>query len=560
MYILGIGGLGYKDASAALLSDGRVVAAVAEERFSGTKHQGGFPHRALSFCLERAGISLRECACVAVADNPWLPMRDKVLRWYGEDFLRSRTAKVYHVFRDESHDLVDYLKTLEQIASQGVEVQQVPHDVSHMAAAYFGSPWQSAALLVIDGRGEVSTSGIGKGAGGRIDVYSAAQMPDSLGLLYALVADYLGFSELDDEFRLISISPTGTPTFMPKMRELVRLTGDGGYRLNAEFFGYHQGRAFLSERFTDVFGPPRDPNVPIEDRHRDLAASIHAVIVEVVLSMARAARERSGEDRLCLGGGLAQNWAFAGAIGASGLFGEMYVPPCPGDEGTALGAALYAHHVRFRQPHSAPLLRADLGPSFSEEEIAAELARFKLRASRPADLPAAVAERIAAGQIVGWFQGCAEFSRRALGHRSILADPTDPGTRARLVASVKARSEFHPFGLSILREAAAEWIQDAADSPFLDRTGLLRPEARRRLPAVAAPEGRARYQTVDGTREPLFHELLRAVGRKTGVPAVLNTSLNEPGNPMATTPREAIACLYTSGLDALAIGPFVLAK
>ncbi|MGH7162375.1 MAG: carbamoyltransferase family protein, partial [Planctomycetota bacterium] len=476
MYILGIGGLGYKDSAAALLLEGRVLAAAAEERFVGEKHAGGFPHRAVRFCLDRAGISLRECACVAVAFNPWLPMRDKVLRWYGEDFLRSRTAKVYHVFKDESHGLIDYLKTLESIAERGIEVQHVPHDQSHMAAAFFASPFESAAVLSLDGRGEISTSGSGRGAGGDLETYAVSHMPDSLGLLYALVADYLGFSDLDDEFRLISMSPTGTPTFLPKMRELIRLAGDGTYTLNPDYFGHHQGRPYLSERFTEVFGPARDPDLPIEERHRDLAASLHAVVLEVVLAMARRARERTGEERLCLGGGLVQNWAFVGALCEAGVFERVYVPPSAGDDGTALGAALHAHHVRYRRPRTEALLRADLGPSYPEEEIAAELARLKLKASKPADLAAAVSERVAGGQIVGWFQGCAEFGPRALGHRSILADPTSPATRARLVASVKARSEFHPFGISIARETAADLVEDAQDSPFLERTGRLRDE------------------------------------------------------------------------------------
>jgi carbamoyltransferase len=560
MNILGIGGLGYKDSAAALLVDGRLVAAVAEERFSGQKHEGGFPHRAVRHCLERAGTSLREVAAVAVAANPWLPMREKVLQWYGEGFFRSRTSNVYNVFKDDAHRLIEYLKTLEDLRTQGIEVHEVPHERSHMAFAFFASPFERAAVLNVDGRGEVSISGIGRGSGLDLEVDAVSEMPDSLGLLYALVADYLGYSDLDDEFRLISISPTGTPTFVPRMREVVRTAGDGSYRLNPDYFGYHQGRAYLSERFTNDFGPPRDPDLPLEDRHRDLAASLHAVVLEVVLGMARRARERAGVGRLCLGGGLAQNWGLVAAVCDSGVFDEVYVPPAPGDDGTAVGAALDLFHARRKRPRAGPLLRADFGPAFPEPDIAEELARLKLRASKPQSLAAAAAERIAGGEIVGWFQGGAEFGPRALGHRSIFADPTDPGTRSRLVASVKARAEFHPFGLSIALEALAEHFESPDPSPFLERTGRLRAASRPKLPAVAAAGGRVRVQTVDGERDPLFHELLLAVGRKTGVPAVVNTSLNEPGRPMATTPRDAIGSLYTTGLDALAIGPFILSK
>jgi carbamoyltransferase len=560
MYILGIGGLGYKDSAAALLADGHLVAAAAEERFSGTKHEGGYPYRAVRFCLGRAGITLRDLTCVALADNPWLRMREKVFRWYGEGFFRSRTANAYHVFKDETHRLVEYLKAIEDIRTLGVEVKTVPHHRCHLSACYHPSPYESAALLVVDGRGEVSSSGIGQAQGLDLRTHALSRMPDSLGLVYALVADHLGYSDVDDEFRLISISPTGTPRLLERMREVVQISGDGSYALNPEYFGYHQQRAYLSERFSEVFGAPRDPDLPLEDRHRDLAASLHAVVMEVVLQMARRARERSGEPRLCLAGGLAQNWALVGAICEASVFDEVYVPPAPGDDGTAVGAALHAYHVGLGRPRAEPLLRADFGPAFPEEEIAAELSRLKLKATKPADLARAAAERIAKADLVGWFQGGAEFGPRALGHRSILADPTDPATRARLVASVKARSELHPFGLSVARESVGGLFEQDAPSPFLERTARLRAEARSRLPAVATTEGRTRVHTVEADRDSLFHRLLLEVGEHTGVPAVLNTSLNQPGRPMATTPRDAIASLYTTGLDALAIGPFLLTK
>lgn len=560
MWILGIGGLGYKDSAAALLSDGSVVAAAAEERFSGTKHQGGFPHRAVAFCLERAGIALRDLAAIAVADNPWLPMREKVLKWYGEEFFRSRTATVYNVFKDDSHRLIEYLKRLEELRALGIRVETVGNDESHKSAAFLASPFESAAILNVGGRGEVSTSGIGRGHGTTIEAEQVSRMPDSLGLLSALVADYLGYSDLDDEFRLISISPTGTPSFLSAMRAVVQVAADGSYKLNPDYFGYHQGRAYLSARFTDVFGPPREPDLPLDDRHRDLAASFHAVMVEVVLQMAKRARERTGEGRLCLGGGLVQNWALVGELCASAIFDEVYVPPAPGDDGTALGAALHLHHGTLGHPRREPILRADFGPSFPESEIAEELKRLKLKPQKPGALAPDAADRIRAGQIVGWFQGGAEFGPRALGHRSILADPTNPLTRPRLVASVKARSEFHPFGLSVTREAMADLFESPQDSPFLERTARLRAGAAKKLPAVAAQSEETRVHTVDRERDPLFHALLLEVGKRTGVPAVLNTSLNEPGRPMATTPRDAIAGLYTTGLDALALGPFVLAK
>ena len=560
MFVLGIGGLGYKDSAAALLKDGEVVAAVAEERLSGVKHQGGFPHRAVRYCLETAGITLQDCRHVGIANNPWLPMRDKVLQWYGRDFLKSRTSNVYHIFKDESHHLVDYLKTLDEIAAAGCDVHTVMHNLSHMAAAFFASPFEAAAVVSVDGRGEVSTSGIGRGCASDLEVYARSRMPHSLGMLYAVVADYLGFSALDDEFRVISISPTGTPTLLDKMRSVVRLAGDGSYTLNEDYFGYHQGRAFLSERFIRDFGPPRAVDEPLGDRHRDVAASLHSAVLEVILAMARRARDKSDAAHLCLGGGLSQNWALVGAICASGIFEEVYVPPAAGDDGTALGAALYVQHAVLRKPRAAPLWRSDFGPAFTAEEISEEFARLKLSPERPQNLVDAAAERIAAGEIVGWFQGGAEFGPRALGHRSILADPTSVSTRDKLVASVKTRAQVHPFGLSVAAESVGDVLEGVTSSPFMERTGKLRSGAAARLPAVAAPDGVVRVHTVEAERDALFHQLLSAAGKRYGIPAVLNTSLNEAGRPLVTTPRDAAACFYTTGLDALVVGPYVLSK
>jgi carbamoyltransferase len=254
-----------------------------------------------------------------------------------------------------------------------------------------------------------------------------------------------------------------------------------------------------------------------------------------------------------------QNWALVGELCASGIFEEVYVPPAPGDDGTALGAALHLYHCGLKNPRKGAILRADFGPAYAEGEIADEIARLKLRAERPRSLATEAAERIRAGQILGWFEGRAEFGPRALGHRSILADPTNPGTRPRLLASVKARSEFHPFGLSVAREAMGDLFESPQESPFLERTARLLPGAARKLPAVAA-QGLTRVHTVARDRDPLFYDLLVEVGKRSGVPAVLNTSLNEPGRPMATTPRDAIGSLYTTGLDALALVPFMLTK
>jgi carbamoyltransferase len=561
MLILGLGGLGYKDSSAALVRDGRIVAAAAEERFTRVKHQGGFPARAIDACLRAAGASPAEIDHVAVANNPWLALRSKVLDWYGERFFESPEFRAYHIFHDEMHGTLTYLKAVEDLrVGRDGRFHTVPHHLSHMASSFLASPFAEAAVLDVDGRGEFSTSAHGAGKGAAIEVFKVEHMPNSLGLLYAAVSDYLGFTGQDDEFRVMSISSQGEPVFQTQFREIVRLTAEGSFELNPAYFTYREGLAALSSKFTDVFGAGRRGGEPVLQRHRDIAASLQGAIEDAVLHAARHLAQRTGSKAICFAGGVALNWVVNGRLAAEGPFESVYVNPLAGDEGTAVGAALWTHAKETRQ-RPEPLGSVALGPAMTDAAIEETLRRTRTRYERATDVFAAAAQRLARGEILGWFEGRMEFGPRGLGQRAILADPANVETKARLLRDVKTRAEHHPFGVSLLADRAAEVFEGPAESPYMLRWNRVRAARRTELAAVVTEDGLARWHGVSRDREPAFHALLSAFGRASGrLPALVNTSLNVPGRPPAATAAEAIEVFATTGLDAIVLGPFVVAK
>lgn len=561
MIILGLGGLGYRDASAALVRDGRIVAAVAEERLTRLKHQGGFPSRSVAACLRLAGVSLADVDHVAVANNPWLALRDKVLGWYGEGFFESPQFRAYHIFQDETHATLAYLKAVEDLrGGREGRFHVVPHHICHMASSFLVSPFERAAIIDMDGRGAVSTSALGAGEGARIEVQRVDQMPNSLGLLYAAVSDYLGFTGPDDEFRVMSISTQGEPRFLDRFRDIVRLVPDGGYELDRSYFLYREGLAALSDRFTDVFGPRRDAGEPLLQRHRDLAASLQRVLESAVLHAAAHLHGRTRADALCFTGGVALNWVVNGRLAAEGPFRRLHVNPFAGDEGTAVGAALavYAKQTGTR-PESVTSVA--LGPASTDAEIEESLRRSRLRYERVPDPGAAAARRLARGEIVGWFEGRLEFGPRGLGQRAILAHPANADTKARLLRDVKSREDHHPFGLSVAEEVAPALLAGEHESPYMLLWDRVRPERLADVRSVATADGIVRWQGVAKAREPAFHALLTAFSAASGgPPALLNTSLNRAGRPPALTPQDALEIFATSGLDALVMGPYAVAK
>lgn len=561
MLILGLGGLGYKDSSAALVKDGRVVAAAAEERFTRVKHQGGYPARAVEACLAAAGARIGDVDHVAVANNPWLATRAKVLDWYGERFFESPEFRAFHIFHDEIHSTLTYLKALEDLRKgRDGRFHTVAHHLAHLASSFLASPHDDAALLDADGRGEFSTSAQGHGRGAAIEVFRVDHMPNSLGLLYAAVSDSLGFTGQDDEFRVMSISSQGEPRFKAQFREIVRLGPEGSFELNPAYFTYREGLAALSSKFTEVFGPGRRAGEPILQAHRDIAASLQGSIEDAVLHAANHLAKRTGRTALCFAGGVALNWVVNGRLAAEGPFEQVYVNPMAGDEGTAVGAALHQYaSVTASRPE--PLGSVALGPAQTDAAIEETLRRTRTRYERVPDPTAAAAERLARGEILGWFEGRLEFGPRGLGQRAILADPANAGTKARLLRDVKTREEHHPFGVSLHQSRASEVFEGPAESPYMLRWNRVRTARREELRAVVTEDGIARWHGVTPEREPAFHALLGAFAQRTGrLPALVNTSLNVPGRPPAVTSSEALEVFATTGLDALVLGPFVVSK
>ncbi len=561
MLILGLGGLGYKDSSAALVSDGRIVAAASEDRFTRIKHQGGYPRLAIDACLRSAGVSLADVDHVAVANNPWLALRSKVLEWYGERFFDSPEFRAYHIFHDEIHSTLTYLKALEDLrAGRDGRFHVVRHHLSHMASSFLAGPATDAAILEMDGRGEVSTSAIGVGRGAEIEVFRVDEMPNSLGLLYAAVSDFLGFEGQDDEFRVMTVATQGEPSYRDAFREIVRLGPEGSFQLNADYFLYRDGLAALSEKFTDDFGAPRGRGDAVLQRHRDIAASLQRSIEDAVLHSASHLHERTGLDTLCFAGGVALNWVMNGRLAAESPFAHVYVNPMAGDEGTAVGAALqvYAQETGARPE---PLASVALGPAVTDAEIEGTLRRSGWSFERPADCVADAARRLADGNVIGWFQGRAEFGPRGLGQRAILADPANAETRAHLLRDIKARADHHPFALSLAEESAEAVFGRAVTSPYLLRWDTVTEAARQGLEGVLTGESIVRWHGANATREPDFHRLLVGFGAATGrLPALLNTSLNRPGQPPVVTTSEALEVFATTGLDAMVLGPYVLTK
>jgi carbamoyltransferase len=560
MMILGIGGLGYRDSAAALIVDGRTVAAASEDRFSGVKHAGGWPVRSVAWCLGAAGATAADVDLVAVANNPWLPLRERVLGWYGDSFFRSREFRVHHMFQDEIHHSLVFLKMLEEFRVGSTDrVRVVRHHLSHMAAGFLAGDLEEAAVLVMDGRGEVSTSSQGIGRGAALEVFRCEEMPNSLGLLSAAVADYLGFHEQDDEFRVMSISSTGEPRFRAEFSEVVHLLPDGSYRLNPDFFTFFEGKAVLSERFHRTFGEPRAPGSAVEDRHRDIACSLQRALEEAALHMARHLADVTAARHLVLSGSMALNWALNARLAQEAPFETVGSSPFCADDGTALGAALLVHaEATGRRPDPVP--DAALGPAITDAETARILGDCRLSSEHCADPARSAADLLSGGAIVGWCRGPAEFGPRALGRRSILASVHDRAVVDRLRRTVKSRESHHPFGISITADAANALLEDRARDRSMLVPATVRAAQRDRLPGLVLADGSVRVQVVDAARDPEFHALLQFLGKSTGVEAAVNTSLNLPGRPPALEVRDALPCFFTTGMDALMVGNHLLRK
>ncbi|MCA8971512.1 MAG: carbamoyltransferase [Planctomycetes bacterium] len=588
MFLLGISAF-YHDSAAALIEDGRIVAAAQEERFTRKKHDPGFPRHAIDACLAEAGIGIEQLGGVVFYDKPWRKFERLLSTWIAE------APRGFGAFRRGLPVwLRDKLWTRKAIL-RGLDgryrgrVSFTEHHESHAASAFYPSPFDEAAVLTMDGVGEWATASIGVGRGKRLELQSELRFPHSLGLLYSAFTYFCGFRVNSGEYKLMGLAPYGEPRFAQTiLSELLDLKEDGSFRLDMRYFAYTYGNVMTSKRFDALFGGPRrEPESEITQREMDLAASIQAVTEEIVLRIARHAHERTKLSKLCLAGGVALNCVANGRLLREGPFDDVWIQPAAGDAGGALGAALFVwHHVLGNERESSRKTDAQsgslLGPEPDAEDIATFLNGVGAVATRydsqdrRADV---IAGLLAEGKVVGRMSGRMEFGPRALGNRSILGDPRSPSMQRTMNLKIKFRESFRPFAPSVLTERAHDWFATEADreSPYMlqvaqvhaskriessgDAVGLTKlAEPRSVIPAVTHVDGSARIQTVDASRNPDYRLLLEKFEQRTGCPAIINTSFNVRGEPIVCTPNDAWRCFLVTDMDALVLGPFVLLK
>ena len=638
MIILGINAY-HGDVSAVLLRDGELIAAVEEERFRRVKHWAGFPSAAMHACLNMAGVTPREVDHFAISRDPranlWRKALFAVRTRPSLSMVRDRVKNAGRV-RDVAVVLSSELGARSsllpapcsdwELGSEEVRkrLHYVEHHPAHLASAFFVSPFEEAAVCAIDGFGDFVSTSWATGRGNHLQMLDRVYFPHSLGLLYLAVTQYLGFPKYGDEYKVMGLAPYGSPDYVSKIRQLLYLTPGGGFKLDLSYFchwsegtamTWDEGEPTLGLVFTaklaELLGPPRKPGEAVEPKHEAIAASLQVVFEEAVCHILNALYQKTRLPRLCLAGGCAMNSVMNGKIRERTPFQEIYIQPAAGDNGTALGAALYTYHQQLNQPRHFVMGHGYWGPEFADEEIARTLgagsaeqgagsaergagsreprarsrelgagsqeSRAKNKEERASnqelggkkclvwkmesdeDLCHWTAERIAAGDVVGWFQGRMEWGARALGNRSIIADPRRADMREIINTKIKFREKFRPFAPSILEEAIDEYFVGAVPDPFMIQVYPVRPEKRSVLPAVTHVDGSGRLQTVSQQTNPLYWRLIKAFERQTGVPVLLNTSFNE-NEPIVLKPAEALDCFLRTDMDVLVMGKWVVEK
>ncbi|HVF48920.1 MAG TPA: carbamoyltransferase [Pyrinomonadaceae bacterium] len=591
MHILGISAY-YHDSAACLVRDGEIVAAAQEERFTRRKHDHDFPARAVEFCLREAGIRGAEVDYVAFYDKPLLKFERLLETYidYAPRGLRSFLMAMPLWLREK-------IWIREQVArSAGYKgkVLFTEHHESHAASAFFPSPFESAAVLTMDGVGEWATSSYGHGRGNELHLLAELHFPHSLGLLYSAFTYYTGFKVNSGEYKVMGLAPYGEPRYVRQiLDELIDLRADGSLRLNMKYFNFAHGLTMTNAAFAELFGgPPREAETTLTQREMDLARSVQDVTEEAMLRMARHVHRETGERNLCLAGGVALNCVGNGRILREGPFERVWIQPAAGDAGGSLGAALSVWHqylgnardasAAVRRGHADAMRGSYLGPSFTNEEVLdfLETTGAKYRLAERAELAEEVARMLAEGKVVGWFQGRMEFGPRALGARSILGDPRSAQMQSQMNLKIKFRESFRPFAPSVLRERVADFFELDCDSPYMLLVAPVRAELRiettsdedklfgidklnvprSTIPAVTHVDYSARVQTVRREDNALYYDLIAAFGRLTGCPVVVNTSFNVRGEPIVCTPEQAYTCFMRTEMDCLVMEDFILEK
>ena len=558
MNILGLSCF-YHDAGACLLHDGELVAAAEEERFTRLKHDASLPLHAANYCLEAADVDPDQLDYVIFYEKPLLKF-ERIVAGYAATFPRSRGAFVKAMQTWLSQKLWVRGQIADGLGFDGA-VLFGEHHLSHAASAFFPSPFTDSAVLTADGVGEWASTTLGIGDDMDLELSHEIRYPHSLGLLYSAFTAYLGFEVNEGEYKVMGMAAYGRPRYVDKVRRLISIMEDGSYRLDMRYLAYQHGLRSIDTAFIDLFGPAREPGAELEERFANIAASIQVVTEDAMLALARRARQLSGSENLCMAGGVALNVLANARILRESGFLRVWIQPAAGDAGGCLGAALYLHHTILRNPRRYRMDTAYVGPGYSNAEIHSFLEQEGVPFSVLDDMDIApcVARLLADNNVVGWFQGRMEFGPRALGARSILANPTDPTTKDTLNAKIKHREAFRPFAPSTLLEAASTYFDFGSpgghvESPFMLLTARVRPDKHHLLPAITHVDGTARVQTVSRAQNPLYYALIEEFGKLTGVPVLVNTSFNVQGEPIVCTPAEAFNSFAHTDMDYLVLG------
>ena len=594
MYILGISAF-YHDSAACLINDGEIIAAAQEERFTRKKHDAGFPYQAVLYCLKEAGISACQIDNVVYYEKPFMKF-ERLLETYlafapkgFTSFAKAMPVWIKEKLFQKSVLIKELKSTLDESVNWRERLLFSEHHLSHAASAYYPSPFESAAVLTLDGVGEWTTTSLAIGKKSDLEILKEIHFPHSLGLLYSAFTYYTGFKVNSGEYKVMGLAPYGEPVYADLIWEkLITVAEDGSFQLDMSYFDYATGLTMTNKKFDELFGgPPRTPETELTKREMDLAASVQKVTEDIILKLARGIAKETGERNLCLAGGVALNCVANGILLREKIFDNIWIQPAAGDAGGALGAALstwYLHYKKSRvvSKELDAMKGGYLGPEFSDAEIEDALtvcgAVFKKLSED--EMVEEVATALADEKAVGWMQGRMEFGPRALGGRSIIADPRSPVMQKQLNLKVKYRESFRPFAPSVLREYVAEWFDHETDSPYMLLVADVRNDKRRKMseeedelfgidklnvprssvPAITHVDYSARIQTVHPDTNPLYHAVISKFYEKTGCPMVVNTSFNIRGEPIICTPTDAFKCFMGTEMDVLAVGNFMILK
>lgn len=567
MYILGINAY-HADSSAAILVDGKLLAATEEERFTRVKHWAGFPAKAIQFCLDEAGISLDQVDHIAIGRDPKAKFNKKLLYLLknpsgGFDMVKKRfqntkdVSSLEHEFEKMSGIPADKIKP---------KIHNIEHHRSHLASAFFASPFEEAALLSIDGSGDFTTTMIGVGKGNKIEVLDSVDFPVSVGSFYTAFTQFLGFPYYGDEYKVMGLAPYGEPKYVDKLRDVIHFTSDGLFTWNDKYFKsakdvvvtYDNNIPFVGTLYTpyleEKFGKTRSKGEELSQYHKDIAASVQRFTEELIFHIVNHLQKRTGLKNLCVAGGVAQNSVANGKILKNSDFDNLYIPSAGHDAGISMGCAYYVYNQVLDMPRAQPIYSAYTGSRFTNEQIEQYLKERNIQYKRYSDeeLYEKVADRLVDSGVIGWFQGRAEFGPRALGGRSILADPRRIDAKDLLNAKIKRRESFRPFAPSILKEFVPEYFELTDDVPFMEKVFPIKKEKHSVIPAVTHADGTGRLQSVDKNVSPRYYNLIEAFRKRTGVPILLNTSFNE-NEPIVNSPAEALDCFLRTKMDMLVL-------